>query len=174
MGKRKREEEFISSLVGLSPKAIFALAQVIGVKFSRIIITDRDGKDTGLTPLQLRDIYTKEELEALNYKVKMEQKTANEIIAELINGFSGLSFGQQKDILEALRKVQEDSFEEVDKKIKDAEKFYVDKLEEHLQGANTSSDMIKDIANQSPGANTSDDMISANEEVDGNGARAEN
>lgn len=161
MGKRKREEEFITKIQTLNPEGLFALARALGVKFGKIKILTEEGVDTGLTPLDLKEKFSREELKALNYKVKMEQKEATEILAEVLDEFSRASFGDQKAILEALDKFEEKSFEEVDKKIKDAENFYIEKfkekLEEPLQGALTSSD-----------------RISANEEVDLNGTRAEN
>lgn len=146
MGKRKREEEFITKIQTLNPEGVFALARTLGVKFGRIKILTEDGVDTGFTPLDLKEKFSREELKALNYKVKMEQKEATEILAEVLDEFSRASFGDQKAILEALDKFEEKSFEEVDQKIKDAENFYVEKfkerLEEPLQGALTSSDMI--------------------------------
>ena len=169
MGKRKREEDFIQKIQTLSPEGLFALARALGVKFSRIRIRTKEGVDTGLTPIQLRDLYTREELKQLDYKVSMERKEATEILAEVLNEFSRSSFRDQKTILEAISKFEEESIKEVDKKIKDAENFYVEKFEENLK-----AEKIEKIEEPLQGALTSSDMVSANDGGELYGPRAEN
>lgn len=103
MSKKKRFGEFLSLLDNLSEEEIFSLGRILGIKFGKLEILDKDENPIGKTIGELRDELGEEELRKRDYKIKAVKRDAEEILVEIMETFYKASWGAQKDILEIMK-----------------------------------------------------------------------
>ena len=101
MSKEKRTFRFLQLLMDLEPEEVFGLAHLLGMKLGTFQVLDPEGKVVSTSISEFREVDRKE-LEEKNYKVKLVQKTGEDLIKELINSFSSASWGEQRELLKIL------------------------------------------------------------------------